>query len=114
MGPVELLALSQTGGLALQRAEIIQLGAPHLTGANDINVVDHPGVNRENTLHALAKADLSHRDALAHSGIVAGDEGSLKGLQAFFIAFLNLHVDTERVAWTEGGDVGPLVLLNKF
>src|SRR5205085_2258848 len=101
--------------LALQSAQIIQLGPPNLARAHHIDMVNHLGVYREDPLHALAEADLAHRDALAHAGAVACNDGALKGLEPFLVAFLNLDVDFDGVSGPEGGDgVGPFVLVDEF
>src|SRR5271155_5337987 len=84
---------AQASGLATQRAEIIQLGAADVRRTQHINLVDDFGVDGEDTLHALAKAHLAHGKA----GLCApalGDDDSFKSLQAFLVAFLDLHVDT--------------------
>src|ERR1700684_2322102 len=79
--PGELLALSQTGGLALQTAQIVKLGAAHAPGADHIDVVDDSRVDREDALDAMAETDLANRDSLADAGVIARDEGAFKRLQ---------------------------------
>src|ERR1700722_2326393 len=74
LSPVELLALAQTGGFALKTAQIVKLGAAHASGADHINVVDHPRVDGEDALDALAEADFADRNGLADAGIIARDE----------------------------------------
>src|SRR5580693_5093340 len=78
--PGKLLALAQTGGLALETAQIIKLGAAHATCANHIDVVDHSCVDGEDALNAVAKANLADRDGLAHAGVGTGDESHLERL----------------------------------
>src|SRR5580700_7062023 len=77
-------------------------------------MVDNPGMDGENTLHALAEADLAHRDALAHPDIVARNYGAFEGLQAFLVAFLNLHVHANGVARPELGGIGAFILVDDF
>src|SRR5581483_11291282 len=55
-----LFAFAQACGLALEPAQIIQLGAAHAAGAHHIDVIDHRRMNRKNALHALPEADLAH------------------------------------------------------
>ena len=64
-------------------------------------------MDRENALHALAEADLADGDGFAHAGVLAGDDGAFKRLQALFVAFLDLYVDADGIAGTELGDVRP-------
>src|SRR5581483_276193 len=58
----ELLAFLEPGGFAFQFAQVIQLGATHFTGADNIDMIDHARVQREDALHALAEANLANRD----------------------------------------------------
>src|SRR5207253_2600507 len=82
--------------------------------ADDVDVVDDARVYRENTFHALAETDLTHRDALAEPGIVSGNHRALERLQALLVALLDFDVDANRVARPKGGNIGPLVLLSKL
>src|SRR5271157_3178083 len=114
MGEPLLFALFETGGLAFQAAQVVKLGAPRPARAHHIDVVDHLGMYREDAFHPLAEADLPHGDAFAQTRIVAGDDGALKRLQPFLVAFLDLHVNPNRVAGPERGDFRPLVFLNEL
>src|ERR1035441_4500758 len=67
MGEPLLFALFETGGLAFQSAQIVELGAPRPARAHYVDVVDHLGVHREDALHALAEADLPYGDAFAQT-----------------------------------------------
>ena len=53
----------QAGSFAAQSSQIVQLGAAHLRRAHQFDLVDHLGVQRENTLDALAEAHLAHSEA---------------------------------------------------
>src|SRR5258708_6380846 len=88
--PGVLCPLFQARCFTLQPAKIVQLRAPDLTGSNYVDVIDHLGVQREDTLHSMAEAHFPHRDRLAHPGVIAGDESAFEGLQPFLIAFLDL------------------------
>ena len=104
----------ETRGLAFEVAKVIQFRAPDIAGADHVDMVDHTRVHRENTFHALAEADLAHGDAFAHARIVARDDGAFKSLQPLLIAFLDLHVNPDRIAGPERRDVRPLVLIDKL
>src|ERR1017187_4204844 len=71
------------GGFALQPSQIVELGAAHAPGAHHVDVVDDPGMDGKNTLHALAEADLAHRNALTHTGVVARNHRAFGGLHNF-------------------------------
>src|ERR1035441_9617846 len=64
MARPKLPALFQTGGFALQGAQIVQLGTAYAARADHIDVIHHLGVYREDTLHALAKTDLADGDEI--------------------------------------------------
>src|SRR5260370_3809482 len=115
MARPKLFALFQAGSFALQRTQIVQLGAAHAAGADDIDVVHHLRMYREDTLHALAKTDLSDGDALAHTHSVACDQHAFESLEALFLAFLDLHVHLNGVAGTKLGEfLLPFVLDDKL
>src|SRR5579875_973809 len=54
------LHFAETGSLAAEAAEIEELGAAHLVGANLLDLVDNLGVVREDALDALAEAHLAN------------------------------------------------------
>src|ERR1017187_9517813 len=115
MARPKLSALFQTGGFALQGAQIVKLGAAYTARANHIDVIHHLGVYREDTLHALAETDLADSDALAHAHAVAGNQHAFESLQALFLAFLDLDVHLDGVAGAKLGELFlPLVLDNKL
>src|ERR1700723_1106708 len=60
--PGKLLSLAQAGGLALETAQIVKLGAAHAPGADHIDVVDDSCVDGEDALDAMAEADLANCD----------------------------------------------------
>src|SRR5581483_5822289 len=109
-----LLAFSQPGSLALQPAEIVEFGPPGTARADHVDVIDHLGMDRENTFDSLPETDFPNRDALAQPGVVPGNHGAFKRLQPLLVAFLDLHVDPDGVAGTKGRDVGTPVLLDKL
>src|SRR5437016_13494013 len=112
MARSRLIALFKTGGLALQSAQVVQLGAADAAGSDHVDVIHHLGVHRKNALHSLAEADLPDRDAFAHPRAIAGDEGAFKRLEPFLVAFLNLDVHLNGVAGTKRREgLFPLVLV---
>jgi hypothetical protein len=102
----------QTGSLATQFANEEQLRAANLVAADLLNAVDDFGIEREDTLHALAKAHLAHREG-ALGAFVNGDDKAFKGLQALFIAFLDLDLDPNLVTGHERGQIGALKLVGQ-
>src|ERR1035441_4793196 len=83
--------VAQARRFALESAQIIQLGAADLGGAQQIHFVDDFGVNGENALDALAEADLAHGEAGLRP-VVALDHHAFKSLQALLVAFFDLYV----------------------
>ena len=59
----------------------------------------------ENTLDTDAEAHLSDRNGLANSAMLASDANTLECLKAFFVAFLDPHVNAQRVAGLERGNI---------
>src|ERR1017187_2556443 len=111
----KLVALFQTGSLALQGAQIVKLGAAHAARADHIDVIHHLGVHWEDALHALAKTDLADGDALAHAHAVAGNQHAFESLEALFLAFLDLYVNLDGVTGAKLGEFFlPFVLDNKL
>ena len=96
-----LIALAQAGCFAPQSAQIVKLGAAYASCSDQIDMVDHRRVDREDALHAVTEADLSHRDGLAHPTILAREHGSFKGLQPLFITFSDSDVYANGVARPE-------------
>src|ERR1022692_3647572 len=115
MARPKLSALFQTGGFALQGAQIVKLGAAYTARADHIDVIHHLGVYREDTLHALAETDLADSDALARGHAVAGNQHAFESLEALFLVFLDLDVDLDGVAGAELGELFlSLILDNKL
>ena len=76
--PKPLFALAKTRGFAPEPAKVVQLGAAHATGTNQIDMRHDRRIQRENAFDALAKADLANRDGFAHADVLAGNDGALK------------------------------------
>src|SRR5438477_5739524 len=96
-----LLALGDARRLAAPAAQIIQLGAPHLAAAHELDRIDHRRIEREHPLDALAVRDLAHREVLVEAAAGAPDAHALIGLHAAALALDHLDVDQHRVAGTE-------------
>src|SRR3954466_5022609 len=104
LGPVALggvLALGDAGRLAAAVAQVIELGAPDLAAAHDLDRVDHRRIEREDALDALAVGDLADGEAFLEAGAGAGDAHALIGLHAGALALLDLDVDDQGVAGLE-------------
>src|SRR5579863_5478668 len=112
---VRLFALAQARGFALQAAQVVELGAADAAGADDVDVIDDGRVNREDALDAVAEADLADGDGFAEAaGVIAGEYGAFKRLEALFIAFLDFDVDANGIAGAKFGDVGALIRGDDF
>src|SRR3954471_14616918 len=113
-------ALGNTGGFAAQAAQIVQLGAPHLAAADELDRVDHRRQQREHALDALAVGNLTDREALVQARTGAADADALVGLDAGALAFDHLDVDDHGVARLEvrnrlaGGELVGLLLVERL
>src|SRR5262249_60492102 len=85
-GFLRAFRLAQASGLALQLAQVEQLGSAHLAGTHDLNLIDDLGVEWKDALDALAKADLAHGEASARA-ITPRDDGAFKCLHESLVAF---------------------------
>ena len=86
---VTRVAFLDTGRLAAEIAQVIELCPADLTATNDVDVVNDRCVKREDTLDAYAETYLADRDGLTYAAMLAGDTYALEGLQAFLVAFLD-------------------------
>src|SRR5262249_58440098 len=93
-----ILLLGDTGGLAAPAAQVIELGAPHLAAAHDLDRVDHGRLQREHALDAFAVGNLAHREVLVEPAARPADAHALVGLHAAAVALDHLDVDDDRVA----------------
>src|SRR5690348_9083959 len=105
--------LAQTRGFALQLPQVEQLGAADLVRTDYLNLVQNLGVEREDTFHALAKADLAHGKA-ALRPFALGDDRAFKRLHALFVAFLDLYLYADGVARIDVRNVLALQLRSQF
>lgn len=107
-------AFPESGRFPAQTPQVVQFCTAHLAAADDLDVVDHGSMDREDALNALPEAHLADGDRLAHSGIIPSDQGAFKHLQALFLAFSNLDVNLDLVADAEFRMVRTLILFSNF
>src|ERR1051326_7595282 len=113
-------ALGDAGGFAAQAAQVIQLGAPHLAAADELDRIDHRREQRKHALDALAVGNLADREALVQAMAGAADADALVGLDAGAVAFDHLDVDDHGVARLEvrnglaGGELVGLLLVERL
>ena len=98
--------------LAAESAEVEELGAANLGRANDADAVNGLGVEGEDALYALAKADFADGEA-ALSAFVDSDDDALECLKAFFFAFLDLDLHAHGVARDKSGEVSAIDFIGK-
>jgi hypothetical protein len=98
---VRLFALAETGGFAFETPEVVELSPAYATGANQIDVVNHWCMHRENTLDACAEAYLANSDSFAEADVLTGDNCPLESLQTLFVTFPDTDVHPNCVARTK-------------
>src|SRR5438876_1871034 len=90
-------ALFHPRRLALEVAQIIQLGAPHLRRPHHLDLLDRRRVERENALDTLAERHLAHRKGPARPAAMHPDDHALEDLDALLVAFAHFHVHADGV-----------------
>src|SRR5690625_442598 len=105
LGRCGLPLFANAGGLTAQAAQVVQLGATHVTAGDDLDLVEGGGVYREGTLHADTKGDLADGEGLTHASTLTGNDYALEDLNTSTFAFNNLHVHLDGVTGAEVGDV---------
>src|SRR4051794_24135946 len=63
-------------------AQVVQLGAAHITAALDFDRSDHRAVGLERAFHAFAAGDLAHGEATVQAAIALGNHNAFVGLHA--------------------------------
>src|SRR6188474_3818820 len=89
-------ALLHASGLALQVAEIVELGPAHLGVLDDLDLLDRLRVQREDPLHPLPERDLAHGHGRARPASLQADDDALEDLDALALRLLDalaLHAD---------------------
>src|SRR5271168_364318 len=103
------LDFAQTSSLAAETAQVEQLGATNLVGADLFDLVDNLRVVGEDALNALTKAHLADGEG-ALGALARGDDHSFECLEALFFTLFDLYLDADGVTGSEIGEVGPLEL----
>src|SRR6185437_1542921 len=97
----------QAGSFATQTTQIIKLGAADFGRFHHVHFIHYFGSDREDALNTVAKADLAHGEAGLRAAVL-GNDNALKRLEAFFVAFFDLYLHTDCVAWDEIRDISAL------
>src|SRR5690606_25974026 len=105
LGSAVLALLADAGLLAGQTAQVVDLGATHVTARDDLDLVDDRRVHGEHALDAHLEADLADREGLAHAVALAAEHDALEDLDARAIALDDVDVDLDGVTGAELGDV---------
>src|SRR5438309_1307656 len=90
-GVARLELFADPGRLARAAAQVIELGAANVALALDLDAGDQRRIGLERALHALAAADLAHREAGVQPAVALADHHAFVGLDALALAFD--HVD---------------------
>jgi len=107
------LDFAEACGFATESTQVIELGSADVGGAEHVNLVDDLGIEREDTLDALAEAHLADGEGWLRAAAL-GNDGAFEGLGALFVAFLDADVNADGVARPEAGNVGALGLGQQF
>src|SRR5436190_1578883 len=115
VGFLALALFFDAGGFAAEIPEVVELCASDPAMAFNLDLIDRRGVEGEHPLHADAARNLADGEHLPRPAALARDHDALEDLDALFVAFLDLHVDPDRVAGSEVGNVGArLARLDQF
>src|SRR4029079_4482301 len=90
--------LFDAGGFARPLAQVVELGAPDVAAALDLDRSDQRTVGLERALDALAARDLAHHEARVETAIALGNDDALEGLEALARALHHLDVDDDGIA----------------
>src|SRR3954469_25449115 len=102
--------LLDLGLLAPELAQVVELGAPHVTAGHDLDPVDRRAVDRVGPLDTDAEADLPDLEGLPEAGALAADHDALEDLDTGTVSLDDPGVHLDGVAGPEGGKVGALRL----
>src|SRR5687768_4513446 len=72
--------------LALAVAQVIELGPPHRGALDDLDLLDRPGVEREDALDPVAEGHLAHGHRGARAGAAQPDHDALEDLHALALS----------------------------
>ena len=93
------------GGLALQRTQVVQLGAAHLTMTDHGDAAQTGAVDGESTLHTDAVGNAADGEGLADAAVALGNDHTFESLQTLVLALNNLNLNTHGIADGDRGDV---------
>src|SRR5688572_18239461 len=102
------------GRLALEVAEVIELGAADTGRAHHFDLLDRRRVQWKNALDTLAERDFPHRERGARSAAVHPDDDAFEDLNPFLVAFPDSHVNPHRIARPDGRPLGHLGLFDQL
>src|SRR6185437_4183207 len=105
------LALLDPRRLAGGIAQIVELRATHAATANHVHVAEHGAVERKYALDAYTVRDFANRERFAHAASALGNAHALECLKPLLFTFLDAHVHAQRIASTEGRNVGTEIFL---
>src|SRR5215211_5741562 len=109
-----LALLPDSGRLAAQRAEIIQLRAAHPSPANQLDRGDRGAVDREEALDSHTRRDLADREGLADAATPFRDDQPLERLKALLVTLADPNHDPDGVSRIECRNVRAQALTGHF
>src|SRR5439155_7171461 len=108
------LGFSDARRLAPQSAQVVEFGAAHARGPDQLDLIDHGGVQRENTLHTLAEGDLTDGERGVTSGTPPANHRPFENLDSFLIALFDPDVHPHGITRAEFRQAFPPLLLFDF
>src|SRR5512143_3897803 len=99
------LVLFEAGRLALEVAQVVELGPADTGLAHDLDRLDHLGMEGEDALDADAERDLADREGGLGPAAALADDVAAEDLDALLVAFPDDDVDLDGVADVEGHEV---------
>ncbi len=103
--------LGQTGLLAAQLAQVVELAAADLGPLDPLDLEDRRCVHGKDPLDAHSVRDLTHGDCRAGAIPVAGNDDALEDLNALLGALLDLHMHLDLVTLAITKGLGTLLRL---
>src|SRR5688572_7131475 len=98
-------ALTDARRLARALAQVIELRAPHLALALDLDRGDQRRVGLERALHAFAGGHLAHDERRVEAAVALGDDHAFERLHALPLALDHVDADDHGVAGRKVGHV---------
>src|SRR6185503_9504536 len=109
-----LSLLPDSGGLAAQRAELLQLRAPHPSPAKQLEPGNRGAVDREEALDSYTRRDLADREGLADAATPFGDDQPLERLKTLLVTLADANHDPDGVSRIECRNVRAQALTGHF